>query len=163
MKKEYSWKNHEFKAVNAAVAAESLHDIKTKYGEIKPDGIVAEARHRDHPLHPLFPWDDAEAAQIGREHIASRIIRSIHVEIIREDRPPIRVRAFVSVQDPKARGGVSYAVTIDAMADPESRAFILRQAWLMLRAWRRKYGDLSELSDVFDAIDAMEVKRSQTA
>jgi hypothetical protein len=154
MNQTYVWKNSEFrKFVDPAVAAEALKEIKTKYGEIKPAHVVDAARKRGHPLHDVFPWDEREAAAVGRESIAARLIRSLKLVVVREDRPAIQVRAFISSHDPTAKGSVSYSEVTETMADPEGRAFILRQAWLTLKAWRRKYADLTELSDIFEAID----------
>lgn len=155
MEKQYYWKNHEFRDIDPAVAAEALNEIKVKHGMLKADAIVEEARDPGHPLHEAFPWDDDEAAQIGREAVAARLIRSLKVKITAEKKDPIYVRAFVSTKDPVAPGRVSYAEVTEALGDADARAFVLKQAWLQLKAWRNKYGALSELSEVVPLIDVL--------
>ncbi len=158
-KKTFSWKNSEFEAVNAADAAEVLDKIKEARGQLKPSDVVEEARDEGHPLHRAFPcrkdgsWDDTEAARIGRESIAARLIRSIRVEIVTPKREVINTRAFVSMPHEKAKGGRSYANVESAMDTPEGRAVLVRQAWLQLRAWRKRYGEIAELAKAMDAID----------
>ena len=67
---------------------------------------------------------------------------------------PITTRAFVS----KPVGGRdrSYAVVEEELASEEGRAMLLRQAWLQLKAWKARFGQLNELAQVFDAIEAAE-------
>lgn len=151
----YGWKDGagEFRKFDAAKIASELERVREKDGVLKPSNVVDAARAPSSPLHPIFPWDDVEAARIGREAIASRLIRSITVQIVTPERKQIDTRAFVSAPDQAAKGSRSYVATSHAMEDEEGRAMLLRQAWLELRAWKRKYAELSELAAVFDAID----------
>lgn len=153
LQKTYFWKNREFSNIDPAVAAVALNEIKAKHGALKTAAIVEEARDPSHPLHDALPWDDDEAAQIGREAIAARLIRSLKVKIESPKAEPIIVRAFVSTSDAEAQGGRSYSEVVDAMSDSDARAFVLKQAWLQLKAWRNKYGALNELSDTLPLVD----------
>ena len=151
----YAWKAgaSEFKAYDPEVIANELNKIREQRGELKADGIVDAARNPKNPLHTIFPWDDATAAQIGREAIASRLVRSIRVTITMPDRKQIDTRAFQSVRDPNAKGNRSYDFVTHTLEEPEGRAFLLRRAWMELRAWRRRYQEIAELAEAFDVID----------
>lgn len=154
MNKAYSWKNREFSSIDPAVAAESLEEIRSsRDGILKPGHVVEAAEDPEHPLHEAFPWDDSEAARIGRESIAARLIRSLKVTITAPKREPVTVRAFVSTSNERAEGGKSYADVVETMGDADGRAFILKQAWLQLKAWRKKYAALDELSNVLPLVD----------
>jgi hypothetical protein len=63
-------------------------------GEITPQEVVAAARSAEHPLHPVFEWDDTVAAEGYRKSQARDLLRSV-VAVIPE-RPAARpTRAFV--------------------------------------------------------------------
>lgn len=155
--KTYSWKPaaSRFRDVDPQEAGEALDKLRSMHGgDLQPADVVEAASDESHPLHPVFPWDDEEAARIGRECIAREIIRSIRVRIITPERKEIDTRAFVSVPDPKQPGKRVYHAVAHTLESPEGRALLLRQAWLELQAWRHKYNELNELAQVFDAMDA---------
>jgi len=156
MGSEFSWKNHEFSKIDPGVAHRSLEKVRIQYGDLKSEHIVEVARDPKHPLHNAFPWDDSVAAQIGRESIAARLVRSIRVAIITPERKEIVTRAFVSIKSPDSKGQRAYVTVTATLDDPEGRAYMIRQAWLQLRAWRRRYAELSELAMLHDAIDRAE-------
>jgi hypothetical protein len=156
----YTWKNSEFKVVPPEIAASELARIKDERGSLKAGDVVEEAADPSSPLHALFPWDDSEAARIGRESIAARIIRSIKVTIVTTAKEPIVTRAFISTRDANAKGSRTYDLTTSALESEEGRAFLIRQAWMQLHAWRKRYSQLAELAEVFDAIDRVEAARS---
>jgi hypothetical protein len=160
--KSYSWKPaaSRFRDIDAQVVGESLEELREEAGgTLSPDDIVKAAEEETHPLHSVFPWDDEEAARIGRESIAREVLRSIRVKIITPKKKEITTRAFISIRDPKS-GNRSYNAVSNALESPEGRAMVLRQAWLQLRAWRSKYAELSELAELFDAIDLLLEKRA---
>lgn len=160
--KSYSWKPAaaRFQDVDPQAVYEALEELRIECGGLLgPSDVVEAAKTQDHPLHPVFPWDDAEAARIGRESIAREVLRSIRVKIITPAKKEIDTRAFVSTPDPKA-GGRTYNAVSHALESPEGRAVVLRQAWLQLRAWRDRYAELTELAEVFDAIDSVFLKRA---
>lgn len=161
--KSYKWKAGagEFKGYDAALIFGALEGVRKVYGELKPQHIVEAARSDDSPLHDIFPWDDVRAAQIGREAIAARLVRSLHVTIVTPDRGSIDTRAFTSRRDKEATGGRSYIVTSSALDDEDGRAMLIRQAWAQLHAWRRRFADLNELAQVFDLIDRADAEQAR--
>ena len=113
--------------------------------------VVSASRPADAPLHPVFEWDDAVAAEAHRVEQARSLIRSVVAcSTSRPDAEP--VRAFVSVSPDN--DGPRYTTMHYAMADPDLRAQILAQALSELRAFERKYAALLDLSKVMAAFDA---------
>lgn len=158
----FGWKEAggQFKKHDPQVIGEALEDLRLD-GLLDPDNIVAAARSPRSPLHRLFPWDDAEAAAIGRARIAGDILRSLTVRIERVHGTPIETRAFVSVRTTtEARHFTSID---DAMSDADRREMLLQSAWNELQRWRARYGALQELSEVFLAIDAARGRAARKA
>ena len=113
-------------------------------GRLSPEELVNVSRDEQSPLHGMFEWDDTVAAERYREVQARKIIRS--VEVVLAD-SPIPQRAFQTVE-PKVYQ------TIERVMDSEQmRQILLKNAKRELEAFRRKYARLTELAQVFEAID----------
>lgn len=108
--------------------------------------LVEVSRPKSAPLHKEFEWNNTKAAAAYREIQARHIINSI--EIIRDEREPIRAYFNIVRTDPQYR----HIDTIMQQAD--ERAALLNMALRELEAFRRKYAQLVELAAVFEAIDA---------
>lgn len=153
----YQFREHHSAPIPAQVIGERL-DKLDKEGRLNAGEVVQDARPKKAPLHPCFEWDDAVAAELHREDQARRLIRS--VEVVHEpeedgeaDEPQI---AFVSVGT-TVKGGGAYTSTARALSDDEMRQRVLDDALADLRGIRARYSHLSELAEVFAAIDAVEV------
>ena len=114
-------------------------------GRLTPKNVVDEARPEESPLHPEFEWNDAIAAEKWREKQAQLLIA--HTIIIREDNPS-PVRAFhVTVEQ-------SHYEPIDViLKDETKREVMLENAKRELISFKKKYSTLTELTNVFAAID----------
>ena len=79
---------------------DQLQAIYDEHKRLTPSIVVTVAADPAHPLHERFVWDDSEAARRYRLVQASGLIRSVSGVVEREeDRPPVRVRAFVADRD----------------------------------------------------------------
>lgn len=112
--------------------------------------IVDMARGEDHFMHDMFEWDDSIAGEKYREQQAGLIVRML-VFRDEETEKPTPVRVFYSASDEPRK----YSPTTVIIRQPDAYKTLLEQALIELRAFQRKYSSLSELSDVFDAIDAL--------
>lgn len=152
--KRYSWSSTAAKyGVDPEAAAIAFEEIRQQFGYLRPNTLVEAAQNQDHVLHGCFPWDDEEAARIGRERIAADLIRSLRVTVEVIPGQIIKVRGAVLTPDINAPCERSYQDTVSAMSEPDSRAFVLKQAWLQLAAWKRKYGNLTELAEALPLIE----------
>lgn len=131
-----------------------LHDD----GEITPESVVEAARSRRSPLHQNFEWDDTVAAREHRLNQARYLIRSVVVETETEE-GPIDFRAYVSIAGDDAEEDEPprrYMVIERAMREHGEE--VLEIALRELKAFRERYATLKQLSEVFAAIDAVELE-----
>lgn len=115
----YSFKENSIKFdVDAQVAGETIEAIKQKNGgQITPDDVIKEARDEDNPLHQVFDWDDASAANKQRLHIARLLIGSIvvtykHHEAVRANYS-VKIGSITSDKEKRAYVGIEEAVKPD--------------------------------------------------
>jgi len=115
--------------------------------------FVEHARREDSPIHDLFEWDVGRAAELYWYDRALYLIRSVRVTIHRVDPGvPRVVRPVVRMIEPQSNKSVILDIT-SALQDPKLRHQLVKQALRDLARARRVYADLSELGEVFAAID----------
>ena len=119
-----------------------LTKVYNKHGRLTPEILRDEARAKGHPLHPrIFDRPVGEAAEAWYLHRSHELIREVMAEYKRDDGPPLRVRAFPSIQTEQ---GFEYQPVEEVAADPFRSRLKLQE---MERDWRRMeslYGDLDE-------------------
>lgn len=150
----YSWQNYAYK-VPAQKVGEALEQLEEKEGTLTVDNIVKAASSKKSVLHPLFEWDDKVAAAEYRKTQAGNVLRCLVVKDEESDREPHR--AFVAIT---SKGVAQKGVFINiqsALEDEETRDIVLSNALLELKAFQKKYKDLSELAAVFAEIDKIAV------
>jgi hypothetical protein len=158
---EYSWKNGaiNFRKHDANAVGAELTRVRKERGKLDPSDVVEASLDKKSVLHRIIPQGDKEAARLGREMVASSLLRSIRLRTETVGGKTIDTRAFVSVRDPDAKTR-TYQGIEEALATEEGRLYQLRAAWLQLKSWRHRYAELTELADVFSAIDEALEKRS---
>lgn len=143
--------------VRAEVAGPALLTIRERHGTLTPGIVVQEARPPLHPLHRAFEWDNRVAAEEWRKAQARNLIKAIVV--IQDDEPEATpIRLFVNIAEEE---GQFYETVAAAYADRDMRRRVLERAVRDLEAWQRRYDELSELAEVFEA--ARRVRRRVTA
>lgn len=135
-----------FKGISANDAGAELERIRKKYGELKPEHVVAESKKTTSILHDLFQWDNKKAAEQFRLAQAANIIRSIRLVIINEE-VKCSVRAFVNVR-PADNSPRSYVTIQEAVNNEASYKDLLEQAKTDMERFVRKYSQLKELNAV---------------
>lgn len=134
---------------------DALQAIYDEHNKLTPTIVVAVAADPAHPLHGRFVWDDSEAARRYRLVQASGLIRSVSVTVERQDdKPPVRVRAFVADRD-------TSPAPVEDDDDPLTGNYrpvgevvssdVLRTAWFrsLRRDWqalKRRAGDSREFA-----------------
>jgi hypothetical protein len=122
-------------------------------GELTPKDILDDARHDNSPLHSFFEWDDGVAAEAHRMAQARGLIRSVVAIYTSDDKPAVRQKAYVHIAE---AGAPHYREAGHAMSQTKTRKLVLQSAWSELQAWRKRYKDLQEFSDLFEVIDEAE-------
>lgn len=134
---------------------EELEEIrKCNDGFIDPAKIVEYARNPDTALHGQFTWDDTKAAEQYRFWQARQVIRLEFDIIPGKNGVPREVRAFVSlIDDRRGEEERGYRYIIDVLDSSELRIKLLEEAKKEMTIFRRKYGLLVELAEIFEVMD----------
>lgn len=124
-------------------------------GELTPKDVLDDARHDNSPLHPFFEWSDTAAAEQYRLQQARGLIKSVVAIYVSDDKPAQRMKAYVHIAEPSAP---HYRETGHAMSQKKTRDLVLQRAWSEFKQWQKRYKDLKEFSDLFEAAEQVEMK-----
>ena len=141
----YQWKIPTV-PVSAQTAGEEFERIYRERGKLDPADVVNESREETAPLHPCFEWNDEIAAEKYRVTQAGNIIRAL-VTVEEAADTSSETRAFVHVR----RDYHPISVVVN---DKDMMSELLESAEKDLMAFKRKYSELRQLSQVLSAIDA---------
>jgi hypothetical protein len=144
------------KSDKQSAIVKELAGIYRAEGILRPESVVSAASDPASPLHPCFTWDDAKAGHEYRLEEARRLIRCTVTMLPAAEQS---YRAFVSLGSDRAKPGGGYRSTVHVMTSAASRAELLEQALSEMKRWQARYATLVELSPVFEALDAVTVKR----
>jgi hypothetical protein len=139
-------------------ASAELDSIRRKYGAVAPRMVLNFARNEKTALHKHFNWDDTAAAERYRLLQAGQIIR-MYVIVKDDSKPPIRgLVSLMQDRHPEAKkpGNGKRRHIDDVMSDAAMRQNLLDTALMELRAFKRKYEMLTELSAVWNALATIE-------
>ena len=154
-KKKVFWKTSGAKFnVPPSTAEREMEKIRTEYGSLKPEYVIAEASKARHPLHASFNWDNTDAAHKYRLLQAGDMIRCLAV-IITDGKTEHETRAYLNVKIETMEKG--YHPTRVVMSDAEGREYVVRKALKRFQALRTEYNHLKELAGVFRALDKVKV------
>lgn len=150
------WKRGFRGKIDPQKAYNETERIKSKNGGVLTAGMVVEkARAKRNPLHKQFEWDNDAAAEEYRLEQARSMLRAIHVTY--EEAPSLAPqRVYVTTTEPAVKDNPArkvYRSVDEVLADPVARDELLGNAIREAISFRRKYNALSELSQVFQAID----------
>jgi len=156
-----------------------LDGISKKNPEDVNEVIVQQARNPKSAMHEAFDWDDTSAAHKHRLRQASYLRNAIQAHTIYSDDPEHEVLecpanlvypARIDVVAPKQAwmpGVVRTALTQQQVMENEDyRAYHLARALIDLDAFHAKYSYLTELAEVFIAIEkvkAVQAKKKKSA
>ena len=141
----FKWAKGSMFKVSAQVAGEVCADLE-KQGKLTAKNLVDVSRPEDAPLHKVFNWDDAEAAELYRQEQGRLLIRCI---VTVPENNVVSTRAYYNIvkQDP------NYHSINVILEDQDKYEALLKKALLELKAFQKKYAVLESLKPVFDAID----------
>lgn len=140
------WRDGTSRSVPAEVVYDAVMEIEAKRGVCPPAALVDAARKVSSPLHPLFNWDNDDAAERYREWQARCAMNTL--EIVVAERQP--APAFVSVT--LVTGERGYRPTVALPLDQGDQ--VLAECRAQLNALRRRYGHLEQFADIWAAIEA---------
>lgn len=142
--------------LDVVAIGQELDRLIAAHGQKLPaETVVDTAANPTSPLHRVFEWDDDEAARQYRIVQAQHLLRSVQVTITTPERREVTMRLTVARERSAQPGKHFYSTTEYALADPELRSEVLKQALREMAAFRRKYAELSELVPIFTVVDRL--------
>ena len=148
--KRFSYADGYHGVVDAQISGE-VCDALSEKGLLTAANLVDVSRPEDAPLHSVFEWVDSVAAEKWREQQARMLIASIRIVVEGKEEEPIKAFFNLEVKEPEYK---SLTAILENEDDTER---MLRVALRELSAFRRKYGRLKALANVFNAIDQLEM------
>lgn len=152
----YQWHGRAYK-VDANIVGAEVERIEAENGVVSPMDLVEAARPAGSALHPLFIWDDREAAELFRRSTATQILCHLSVKCP-DGQDKTECRAYFNIADgadDSVRRKGAFVNAQDAFANEESRQLILRCAIRELKELKKKYSRLKELAKIFEQIDEL--------
>ena len=131
--------------------AQKCYDECQTLNEVTPENVLNKARDEGTELHKCFEWDNSVAGEKYRLIQARDIIR--HFVIVTPDEPedeePIKVRSYQITTTRNV-----YEPTRVFLQKPDEYSALLKRAKDELESFKRRYKMLTELEEVFEAIDS---------
>lgn len=142
----YSYTIQGIYKIPAEVAGKELERIREKYGTLEAEKVVEESKDDSSVLHSIFEWDEKKAADSWRVNQAKALIRSIVVNVEREE-IKCKVRAFVSVSNAPGEKA-TYVPINDASNNEYAKWYLMNCAKHDMECFTSKYRTLSELGEI---------------
>jgi hypothetical protein len=151
----YSWRPGTQHKIKPEVAAIEINRLMEENDQRVDASLVVEAAASPmSPLHPEFEWDDTSAAREHRLLQARNLMNAVQVTFETPKNGTITTSFACTLEKPGTGGRKrDYAPMAWAMAQPDTRAEVLRQALRELASFKHKYMNLSELAQVIAVID----------
>lgn len=131
--------------------AEAVYSEITALGDsFSPDQIVEAARDESTELHKCFTWDDTAAAENWRRHQARMLVAQLVIRTETTDKEPVAVRVVSSTGSRN-----EYKPTVRLIEVEQDYADLLARAVRELKAVQAKYKMVTELREIFEAIDEL--------
>lgn len=147
---KYGW-SRKF-SVPAQVFGEFYYSLKNR----TPESLVRAAKNARSPVHKLFEWDDAKAAQEHRLIQARVMVNSLQVEIITPKGKIENVVAFV-----RSSNLGRHVPTMEATQEDIDEA--MQECWNDMLSFRRRHRHLEIASSIIDAINDVDQRLRRTA
>ena len=141
------WKVKRLFKADAEKVDEEIKSING--GKATPEEVLDYAeKHPESELYKCFQWDDTKAAREYRLHQARKVIMLLVRVPAEKEKPAIREYQITSQKN-------TYQPTREFLVNQDEYELLLKRALRELQAFREKYKTLSELEDVFKAIDEL--------
>ena len=114
--------------------------------KITPEEVLEKARDKNSELHKCFEWNDSVAAEKYRLQQAGNVIRMLYYESEKKDVEPLRYLHLTT--EPH-----TYQPTKSFLVQEDEYQSLLKRAKAELEAFKRKYHTLTELEEVFKAME----------
>lgn len=138
---QVEWK---IKGIYKADANKVASEIGTD--RVTPEKVLEIARNKDSELHKCFEWDDGIAAEKYRLTQARGILLNLYYVPQKKDSEP--VRKFSLTNEKKV-----YQDTVSFLVQEDEYQGLLKRARAEMESFKKKYHTLTELQQVFEAME----------
>lgn len=114
--------------------------------KITPEEIIEKAKDKNTELHKCFEWNDTIAAEKYRLQQARNVLSMLVYEPKEKVEVPVRVYSLTNETK-------IYQPSVSFMFREDEYQGLLKRAKAELEAFKRKYHTLTELEEVFKAME----------
>lgn len=136
-----TWRIQGYYKADAQKVAEEIG-----FGEFTPMEVLEKAKDETTELHKCFEWNDSIAAEKYRLEQAKDIIRMLVYE--KETKEQAVVRYYAKTETKHV-----YQPTKQFLVQEDEYQGLLRRALAELEAFKNKYHTLTELENIFEAME----------
>lgn len=130
--------------------AQKCYDECQTLEEVTPENVLNKARNKKTELHKCFEWDNSIAGEKYRLIQARQIIQHFVIAMPEEKEDAPKIRSYqISTTVNK------YEPTRMFLQKPDEYSALLERAKNELEAFKQRYKMLTELEEVFAAIDEL--------
>lgn len=147
-KRRYEWWDGYKREVDANVVGGVVEQLEEKYGEATRESFLEASRPKDAPTHCLFEWDNDVAAEKYRLSQSTKIINSLRIVYLNNDKNGAKVPAFINTAPPKEK--TSYESIENALRDDNKKEIILNRLRGELDAFIVRNQHIEELADILE-------------
>ena len=115
-------------------------------GKVTPEEILEKARNEETELHKCFEWDDGIAAEKYRLTQAKGIILNLYYVPKKKETEPVRKFSLTNKKG-------TYQDTIEFLVQEDEYQGLLKRAKAEMESFKKKYHTLTELQQVFEAME----------
>ena len=137
------WRIKGIYKADAQKVADEIGDKK-----VTPQEILEKARDETSELHKCFEWDDSVAAERYRLQQAGNVLRMLVFTPKTSEEQPVRCFHITMEKN-------TYQPTQQFLVQENEYQILLKKALNELETFKRKYHTLSELEQVFEAIESI--------
>ena len=136
-----TWRIQGYYKADAQKVAEEIG-----FGKFTPMEVLEKAKDETTELHKCFEWNDSIAAEKYRLEQAKNIIRMLVYEKETKEQPVVRYYAKTETKH-------VYQPTKQFLVQEDEYQGLLRRALAELEAFKNKYHTLTELENIFEAME----------
>lgn len=154
-KNDYKWADGMKWSMDANTVGGIVEYLERKDGAATSKGLLEVAKDENSPIHKLFIWDDAVAAEKYRLHTSKSIINSLRIVVKVQDdygNEQKILSAFVNIRDER-RKAAKYMTVVDALNDDDTRNIVLNRMYKDMKSFADRYALYSEAANVIEAIN----------
>lgn len=150
--KNYSWRDGSRIQADPQVIGEEIERITNGSGQITVIEYLIHARTPSSPLWNTITHDPLQALDKWNAQEARHVISCLEIKELENKNTE---RMFLNISNKNGTYDGTYTKVTKIKTDPELREIALKNALNELKAFRRKYKEIKELTCIFNEIDKM--------